>query len=165
MEIFFDFSPTSSHLHPLQVENCDSNSRLVVDEDDNGKFRLERVNWSDTMAWMGLNAMLIIYSLVWRGIVTSEYFKMTTWNGYMKHWITDTPDLRSKNMNLITVFRTFYNYYLQIIFQAKWWLIIILIRFVIEIIQKYSYWETYCNGKQDNLMTCTLNPIIIVMYC
>ena len=44
MAIFFTFSPTSSHLHPLQVENCDSNSRLVVDEDDNGKFRLERVN-------------------------------------------------------------------------------------------------------------------------
>ena len=42
--IFINFSPTSSHLHPLQVENCDSNSRLVVDEDDNGKFRLERVN-------------------------------------------------------------------------------------------------------------------------
>ena len=41
--IFFTFSPTSSHLHPLQVENCDSNSRLVVDEDDNGKFGLERV--------------------------------------------------------------------------------------------------------------------------
>ena len=39
--IFFTFSPT--HLRPLQVENCDSNSRLVVDEDDNGKFRLERV--------------------------------------------------------------------------------------------------------------------------
>ena len=34
----------SSHLHPLQVENCTSNSRLVVDEDDNDKFRLERVN-------------------------------------------------------------------------------------------------------------------------
>ena len=43
MAIFFTFSPTSNHLHPLQVENCDSNSRLVVDEDDNGKFRLERV--------------------------------------------------------------------------------------------------------------------------
>ena len=41
--IFFNFSPTSNHLHPLQVENCDSNSRLVVDEDDNGKFKLERV--------------------------------------------------------------------------------------------------------------------------
>ena len=41
--IFFNFSSTSSHLHQLQVENCDSNSRLVVDEDDNGKFRLERV--------------------------------------------------------------------------------------------------------------------------
>ena len=45
MTIFFNFSPTSSHLHPLQVENCASNSRIVVDEDedDNGKFRLERV--------------------------------------------------------------------------------------------------------------------------
>ena len=46
MVIFFNFSLTSSHLHPLQVENCDSNSRLVVDEDDNGKFRLERVKLS-----------------------------------------------------------------------------------------------------------------------
>ena len=44
MTIFVNFSPTSSHLHPLQVENCDSNLRLVVDEDDNGKFGLERVN-------------------------------------------------------------------------------------------------------------------------
>ena len=43
MAIFINFSPTSSHLHPLEVENCDSNSRLVVDEDDNGKFRPERV--------------------------------------------------------------------------------------------------------------------------
>ena len=43
MAIIFNFPPTSSHLHPLQVENCDSNSRLVVDEDDNGKVRLERV--------------------------------------------------------------------------------------------------------------------------
>ena len=43
MAIFLNFSPTLSHLHPLLVENCDSNSRLVVDGDDNGKFRLERV--------------------------------------------------------------------------------------------------------------------------
>ena len=43
MEIFFTFPHTSNHLHPLQVENCGSNSRLVVDEDDNGKFRDERV--------------------------------------------------------------------------------------------------------------------------
>ena len=43
MAIFFIFQNTSNHLHPLQVENCDSNSRLVVDEDDNGKFRPERV--------------------------------------------------------------------------------------------------------------------------
>ena len=43
MAIFFNISPTINHLHPLQVENCDSNSRLVVDEDDNCKFRLQRV--------------------------------------------------------------------------------------------------------------------------
>ena len=44
MAILFNFSPTLSHLHPLQVENCDSNSRLVVDDVDNGEVRLERVN-------------------------------------------------------------------------------------------------------------------------
>ena len=43
MTIFFNFLPTSNHLHLLQVENYGSNSRLVVDEDDNGKFRPERV--------------------------------------------------------------------------------------------------------------------------
>ena len=43
MAIFFNFSPTSNHLHPIQSGNCDSNSRLVVDEDDNRKFRLQRV--------------------------------------------------------------------------------------------------------------------------
>ena len=32
---------SSNHLHPLQVENCDSNSRLVVDEDDNVKSDLK----------------------------------------------------------------------------------------------------------------------------
>ena len=47
MAIFFNFSPTSNHLHPLQVENCDSNSRLVVDEDDNGKLRPVRVKLRD----------------------------------------------------------------------------------------------------------------------
>ena len=46
MAIFFIFSPTSSHHHPLQVENCDSNSRLVVDEDDNGELRLERAKFN-----------------------------------------------------------------------------------------------------------------------
>ena len=49
MTIFFNFSPKSNHVHSLQVKNCDSNSRLVVDEDDNGKFRLQRVKPPDTM--------------------------------------------------------------------------------------------------------------------
>ena len=43
MTIFFNFSLTLNHFHSLQAENCDSNSRLVVDEDDNGKLRLEMV--------------------------------------------------------------------------------------------------------------------------
>ena len=43
MAIFFNFPPTSNHLHPLQAENWDSNSRLVVDEDVNDKFRLQTV--------------------------------------------------------------------------------------------------------------------------
>ena len=42
--IFLNFSSTSSHRHPLQVENCDSNSRLVVDEDDNVKSGLRGLN-------------------------------------------------------------------------------------------------------------------------
>ena len=43
---FFHLPPNLSHLYPLQVENCDSNSRLVVDEDDNDTciFRLEKVS-------------------------------------------------------------------------------------------------------------------------
>ena len=44
MTDLFNLSPTSNHLHPLQVENCDSNSRLVVGEDEYNKFRLERGN-------------------------------------------------------------------------------------------------------------------------
>ena len=44
MTILFNFSLTSRHLYSLQVENCDSNSRLVVDEDDFGKSRLEALN-------------------------------------------------------------------------------------------------------------------------
>ena len=55
MAIFSHFSPTSSHLYSLQVENCDSNSRLVVDEDDNGKLRLERVKTTKIVLSNGLN--------------------------------------------------------------------------------------------------------------
>ena len=42
--IFFHFSITSNHLHPLQVENCNSNSRLVVDEEDNVNSGLKVLN-------------------------------------------------------------------------------------------------------------------------
>ena len=40
MVIFFNWSSTSSHLYRLQVQTCDSNSRLVVDENDNGKLSM-----------------------------------------------------------------------------------------------------------------------------
>ena len=46
MAIFFIFSPTLSHLHPLLVENRDSNSRLVVDEGDNVKSDLKGLTCS-----------------------------------------------------------------------------------------------------------------------
>ena len=56
MTIFFTFPPTSNNLHLLQVENCDSNSRLVVDEDDNVKSGLKglRANHavSHNFKWM-----------------------------------------------------------------------------------------------------------------
>ena len=42
--IFFNFSTILNNLHSLHVENWDSNSRLVVDEDDKSKLRLEKVN-------------------------------------------------------------------------------------------------------------------------
>ena len=58
MVILFNCSSTSNHLHPLQVENCDSNSRLVVDEGDNGKLRLERVKYNNNN-----NIQLIRYLL------------------------------------------------------------------------------------------------------
>ena len=41
MAIYFTFSPTSNHRRPLQVENCGSNSRLVVDDDNNVKSGLK----------------------------------------------------------------------------------------------------------------------------
>ena len=48
MAIFYNFKTTSNHLHPLQVENCESSSRLVGDEDENGKSGPERVKFSST---------------------------------------------------------------------------------------------------------------------
>ena len=47
--------PTLSHLQPLQDENCESNSRRVVDEDGNDKFRLERVKYFFKFMLFGMN--------------------------------------------------------------------------------------------------------------
>ena len=49
MELFNnDILLNLCHLHSLQVENCESDLRPVVDGDDNSKFRLERVKVLET---------------------------------------------------------------------------------------------------------------------
>ena len=70
MNFKFNFKTTSYHLHPLQVENCDSNSRLVVDEDDTGKFRPERVNIQRTKVSYIPTAGIIMQYLLWGGWVS-----------------------------------------------------------------------------------------------
>ena len=74
MTIFFNFSLTSNHVHPLQVENCDSISRLVVDENDNGKFRLERV----TLSMRNFLGLIVHYLL-------NKIEKMTNFRPYLHH--------------------------------------------------------------------------------
>ena len=54
MTIFFTFSSTSNHLYPLQDENCDSNSRLVVDEDDNVKSGLKGLTYNYSLEFWSL---------------------------------------------------------------------------------------------------------------
>ena len=44
--ILLTYLLTSNHIHPLQVENCGSNSRLVVDEYDNVKSGLKGLMWA-----------------------------------------------------------------------------------------------------------------------
>ena len=93
MAIFFTFTPTLSHLLPLQVENYGSNSRLVVNEDDNGKFRLERVKprragaleqWLKLPAWKVSKKEIVSSqlnpknSLLWRAYVLFVKLKNCT---------------------------------------------------------------------------------------
>ena len=59
--IFLNYPPISNHLYPLQVENCDSNSRLVVDEDDNGKFKLERFKLTTSYQAQDVETMLVCH--------------------------------------------------------------------------------------------------------
>ena len=63
MAIFYIFPPTPSHLHSLQVENCDSNSRLVVNEDDNVKSGLKGLT---SLLWPRLtkNHMTPLWSIL-----------------------------------------------------------------------------------------------------
>ena len=64
MAIFFTFSPTSNHLHPQQVKNCDSNSRLVVDEDDYNRFKSLVYNYHQIIYLMYLFTHPFTYSFI-----------------------------------------------------------------------------------------------------
>ena len=58
--IFLNLPPTSRLLHPLQAENCENcNSRLVVDEDNNEKFRLEKVKQHVIMPFIPWNLKIL----------------------------------------------------------------------------------------------------------
>ena len=60
--MFFNLLFTSTHLRPLQVANCDSNSRLVVDEDYNGNSGLKRLNKCNSLTiW----AIATGFSVIW----------------------------------------------------------------------------------------------------
>ena len=105
MKLLYQFmailSPTSSHLQPLQVENCGSNSRLVADEDDNGKLqRVKKANVAHLIKnpnvdlilsreivneW-GFRSPLCTYSLNWT--------KRTFW-GWWDEW--DDNSLRTQD--------------------------------------------------------------------
>ena len=71
--IFFHLPPTSNHLYLLQAKNCDSNSRLVVDEDDNSKFRLERVICSQVLAMALVSASIIVEGMV--SVPSCQYYQ------------------------------------------------------------------------------------------
>ena len=67
MAIFLYFSPTASYLYPLQVENCDSNSRLVVDKDDNVKKGLKALTLEpiNKIIEMFTSLKLCLHNLKW----------------------------------------------------------------------------------------------------
>ena len=82
------FSPTSNHLHPLHVENCDSNSRHVVDEDDNGKFRVKPSSTSSVICLLMLLSVpveFIIFVLSTLVFFVYYYISSSIWR---KCWVT-----------------------------------------------------------------------------
>ena len=81
MTIFFNFETTLNHLHPLQVENCDSNSRLVVNENDNFKFRLEKVNMTPSWCHSKHIGSMSIFTHVKQWLKTLGNFSRSKWNG------------------------------------------------------------------------------------
>ena len=81
MTIFLNFSPTSNHLHPLQVENCDSNSRLVVNEDVNVKSGLKGLRVGLLMGNRMVIYMLLRYlPMICHGINFAQVYTCDDYN-------------------------------------------------------------------------------------
>ena len=92
--IFFTFSPTLNHLHPLQVENCGSNSRLVVDEDDNANSGL--MDWDEDV-WGGcIRLSCMDRSETVNRVVPSS--KLQSINIFHKRNRKEHDDLRNENL-------------------------------------------------------------------
>ena len=108
MVIFFNSSPTSSHLYPLQAENCDSNSRLVVDKDDNVKSGLKGLNPHDTSKHHFSFLMNNLISYTARGFKT-KFFKELFNNTnnfsvpvhFKKLYATLSPGADSENLDFV----------------------------------------------------------------
>ena len=112
---FSNFSPTSSHLHLLQVENCDSNLRLVVDENDNGKFSLERVNaWSSNLPYKAKSQYVHIVFLALHGTCLLGFHIFTRWrwspcylcNERDAFWVYPYPVIGSQWTTTLTPIKT-----------------------------------------------------------
>ena len=57
------YSPSPNHPYPLQVDNCDSISRFVVDKDSNAKFGLQMGDY-DMLSGTNYLVFLLPYSRI-----------------------------------------------------------------------------------------------------
>ena len=78
------------------MENCESNSRLVVDEDDNGKFRLERVK-------IAYQASLLGNSIALTPIAVTELANRMKYGGGGSYITLFSPSSHSKRYPVMSL--------------------------------------------------------------
>ena len=90
MVIFLNFSPTLNRLHPLQGENCDCNSRLVVDGDDMVNSGLKGSNRSYNTVLYRRSQPPQKYHFIWPVAVGNGLFMVLT----SCHSVTTQPGIK-----------------------------------------------------------------------